>query len=944
MKNFIICIICVTLALSGAAQERVRVVRWINPATGDFESMPEGRHSDAQLSGWGYKDKTYQYSAYKTKPNDANATAVYRWSMPKCAGSIMFGEHELTDAQLQQWGYTNKEFQFYAFRTKPSTGEYVSVNRWINKKPPGDKCRDFTMTVAQTEFTDTEMRANGYSEKLVQFWVPNPKFEFVPKEPDFLPIGLLKLKNPDFESGDLRNWTNTANGFGVKSGDIPSTPWAPKTVPLGGNYWQGLTHNFKWNNGRQKMFYVSSENAGQGRYELISSEFISRKKFITFLMAVNWTGANWRASVDLPKLRVELLVADNGTALEKTIGRVNKKGPTDPKTGKPITIPVIDRVKLPQTIVDNTSYSIVETIDFTTSAIPAPQQFYRNYLTGYPGTCRLRVVDETSNGSILIDDIQMEDTQGTPITSTAQQPLWGFVDMHTHPMSYLGFGKKLIHGAPDVGALIPAGTRYKGFDLFNRECNTADERSASMSQGMSCCNATHGGAGADNDCGNTIRNIVIGQLEGQKGAQSAHGNDRVGYPTFSSWPKHNDITHQQMWVDWIRRAHQGGLRVMVALAVNNRTLAESVNGDAPLDDKGSGDLQINELKNFVGRHTDFMEIAYSPTDLRRINKLGKLAILVGVELDDIGNFNTTANLSQEAITAEIQRLFSLGVRYIFPVHVIDNKFGGTAAYEHLFNRSNRHLFGKYWNLTCASPGDSINYRFDASALWDRLPVDILGAIRFGILDGPPSYPNCQSGQKNSRGLTNEGAFAIQEMMKRGMIIDIDHMSQLTADATLNMARTFQYPVNSGHNGVRGAGGTENSRTKSQLDTIARLGGLMGVGWENTNAQGFLTNYRISLAAMGNRQIAFGTDINGLVKAPGQGVTDIYASGLTKCQTGTRTWDYRTEGVAHYGLFPDFLQDLRNLDMRSEERSALFSGAEYFVRMWEKCEQQKTLIP
>ena len=33
--------------------------------------------------------------------------------------------------------------------------------------------------------------------------------------------------------------------------------------------------------------------------------------------------------------------------------------------------------------------------------------------------------------------------------------------------SHLGFGKKLIHGAPDVGSLIPAGTR---------DCNPTDVR------------------------------------------------------------------------------------------------------------------------------------------------------------------------------------------------------------------------------------------------------------------------------------------------------------------------------------------------------------------------------------------------------------------------------------------------------------------------------------
>jgi hypothetical protein len=146
-------------------------VRWISPVTKDFESMLEGRHTDQQLQSWGYTDKLYQYSAYRNRPSDPNAIAVYRWTMPNCAGSIMFGEHELTDAQLQSWGYKDKEFQFWAFRRPPSDGRrYVAVYRWINAHPQGNPCRDFTLTVAETELTDAQLTSWGYTEKRLQFY------------------------------------------------------------------------------------------------------------------------------------------------------------------------------------------------------------------------------------------------------------------------------------------------------------------------------------------------------------------------------------------------------------------------------------------------------------------------------------------------------------------------------------------------------------------------------------------------------------------------------------------------------------------------------------------------------------------------------------------------------------------------------------------------------
>lgn len=156
---------------SSAPVPDVRVVRWISPVIGDFESMREGRNSDAQLQSWGYKSKMYQYSAYGTR--GSGMIAVNRWTMPNCKVSILFGEHELTDAQLQSWGYTDKEFQFYAYRQPPNDGRsYMAVYRWINAKPQGDPCRDFTLTVAETELTDAQLRSWGYTEKRLQFWVP----------------------------------------------------------------------------------------------------------------------------------------------------------------------------------------------------------------------------------------------------------------------------------------------------------------------------------------------------------------------------------------------------------------------------------------------------------------------------------------------------------------------------------------------------------------------------------------------------------------------------------------------------------------------------------------------------------------------------------------------------------------------------------------------------
>jgi hypothetical protein len=98
-----------------------------------------------------------------------------------------------------------------------------------------------------------------------------------------------------------------------------------------------------------------------------------------------------------------------------------------------------------------------------------------------------------------------------------------------------------------------------------------------------------------------------------------------------------------MWWEWIKRARDGGQRVMVALATNNRLLAEALTvgfaDGGPQDDVASADVQIREMKNFVARHNDFMEVALDSASLERIVRSNRIAVVLGVEIDNIGNFN-----------------------------------------------------------------------------------------------------------------------------------------------------------------------------------------------------------------------------------------------------------------------------------------------------------------
>src|SRR5215475_6218546 len=87
----------------------------------------------------------------------------------------------------------------------------------------------------------------------------------------------------------------------------------------------------------------------------------------------------------------------------------------------------------------------------------------------------------------------------------------------------------------------------------------------------------------------------------------------------------------------------------------------------------------------------------------------KLAVILGAEIDHIGNFNKFPKpLPNPVVGVEIKRLYDEGVRYLFPVHVLDNEFGHTAAYEDLFNYSDKRESGQWWDLVCAKYEDELN--------------------------------------------------------------------------------------------------------------------------------------------------------------------------------------------------------------------------------------------
>ncbi len=545
----------------------------------------------------------------------------------------------------------------------------------------------------------------------------------------------------------------------------------------------------------------------------------------------------------------------------------------------------------------------------------------------------------------------------------APVPLQGWVDMHTHPMAHLGFGGKLLHGAPDLGIVVPAipegvGCHHYAIATNRREASREDR-------------AIHGGWDLFNNwCGDTIREAFIRGLEGELDAQVKHQSDgALGFPDYNYFPAHNDLTHQQMWVDWIHRTYQGGLRVMVALAVNNRTLASAVmgTGDINGDDAASVEIQIQQMRVMFSQH-GWMEIARTPEDLRRIVGEGRLAVILGVEVDNIGNMqwqSAVSPLGGEAsetfVRSELQHLWDLDVRYIFPVHVVDNKFGGTAIYQDQFNTSNYHQNGVWWDIACAPAGSGIAHQFIPSGF--DLAYAVIKVLKLGMdpLAAPPPPPVCSDpqqwsgGHENAKDLTPLGEFALEEMMRMGFLIDVDHMSARATQEALAIAEANDYPVNAGHNGPRvqatGPDADEYDKTDGDYARIAALRGMVGLG-SGAKASDYVGAYQHVSNLVDGMQLAIGTDANGMVILPGPDPAaaspyDATFTRLTDGESGTatQTWDITVDGVANYGLFADYVKTWPSVGMTPAQQQAFFSTAEGFARMWERVAvAQAAMIP
>jgi microsomal dipeptidase-like Zn-dependent dipeptidase len=473
------------------------------------------------------------------------------------------------------------------------------------------------------------------------------------------------------------------------------------------------------------------------------------------------------------------------------------------------------------------------------------------------------------------------------------------------------------------------------------------------------------------------------------------GHAESGFPKFEHWPAASTVIHQQMYWEWIQRAHASGLRLLCALAVNNEYLPHLFHGGfhAKNSDNAAIGAQLAGMDRMVAEHQGFMEIARSPADARRIITAGKLAIVLGIEVDTLGAARRPEDTTDQAVTRLIDTLWAKGVRMITPIHLANNAFGGCACGRDAFNILNHWLHRKlnpasrrWWEIDTQVTGKELR---GVELLLGRDAED--RPLRNAYAHKYSKYDQRKDGHINRLGLSPIGRTLVRRMMKRGMLIDIDHMSMHARDRVLGMAEDIEYPVVSSHSGFRELGrarpaGTGASyrgvRSEGMLERravsrIRALGGIVApisrvgpignyahpehpdfpaVSAQDTS-HSWAHAYLYALEVMGDQGgVAIGTDFNGLAQQPrgrfagtpigtprrvqyGRDSMLQTTTLLTRSdRPGKKSFDVNTDGLAHYGLLPDFLRDVANQFGSDEPLVPFFRSAQRFIETWERCER------
>jgi hypothetical protein len=495
----------------------------------------------------------------------------------------------------------------------------------------------------------------------------------------------------------------------------------------------------------------------------------------------------------------------------------------------------------------------------------------------------------------------------------------GYLDGHLHGMAFEFLGGRVRCGRP----WHPYGVEYA-----LRGCKEHEESGG----------RTH-----------VVENVLSGR-------DPVQGHDTTGWPTFQDWPAHSSLTYEQTYYKWLERAWRGGLRMYTNLLVDNHVLCELYpfkrNSCNEMDGVLLQAQRLREFERYIdaqngGPGRGWLRIVTDPFQARQVINQGKLAVVMGVEVSvpfDCGLRFSQPQCDTAQIDNWIDELHQLGIRQMEIVNKFDNALtgvkGDAGTTGVITNSGNFYSTGQFWQLrTCEEdePHDhqQHNVHDDAGTPDELTGRDALVGLLLretGQTGAAPLYgqaPHC-----NTRGLSDLGEHVIKRMAELGMIFDPDHMSAKARHEAMDLIERESYS------------GVISSHSWADDEIYRRVLAAGGVVTPMAgDSQSFVDTWRKHKRWADDRYMfgfGYGSDINGFAAqgGPREGGDLRYPftgfGGVTVHQqrSGERTYDINTDGVAHYGLYPDWVEDLR-LQAGDDIIADLERGPEAYLQMWER---------
>ena len=447
-------------------------------------------------------------------------------------------------------------------------------------------------------------------------------------------------------------------------------------------------------------------------------------------------------------------------------------------------------------------------------------------------------------------------------------------------------------------------------------------------------------------------------LEGFLNNDAIGGHPTDGWPTFSYWPKYNSLTHEQIYYRWLERAWRGGLRIMTNLLVENHALCQIYplkrNSCNEMDGVRLEAKRIHELERYIdaqsgGPGEGWFRIVTDPFQARSVINQGKLAVVLGIEVSivlDCGVFLDVPKCTDRQIDERLDEVYDLGVRQMELVNKFDNALsgitgdGGTTGI--VVNYGNFAETGSWWQMESCTEEDGESTDNTQMNLHDDGGIEQAGrdSLVGGILEmlgttgTAPIYgpgPHC-----NVRALTPLGAHMIKRMVQKGIMFDPDHMSARARRQAMDVIEGLKAP------------GVVSSHSWSDITIYPRVLDVGGVVTPYAGgSKGFYERWKAYKDWADPRftfGFGYGSDVNGFgsqggprtdaqekVKYP---FTGFGGTTVDKQTSGKRVYDINVDGVAHYGLYVDWLEDLR-LQGGDAIINDMLRGPEAYLQMWER---------